>query len=282
MNEEKRVFSRRIVLIITGLYLVSGLIFWRLVGPWEAIRQALVNGLLVIVWLAAAHKLLKSEPIPPLTPLKRPGLELLILFLGLAATVTIAALGYLNLADVPDPFYYLASIGTALALYFLSGYSRRDLGIRMPSRRAGITVGVVILINFAFGILFQLLPRGEAATLPGSDLAEEITGPLSVLILFGRIFLRAALPEELMLRVAIQPRLAHFMSIGGAILIQAVIFSAAHFPQRYFGYGEPFLLSLGHIFIIENGLIAGYIWYRTRNLSLLLVMHLLAFPRLGI
>jgi membrane protease YdiL (CAAX protease family) len=279
MNEEKRVFSQRIVLIIVSLYLVSGLIIWWLVGPWEALRQAFVNGLLAFTWLAVAHRLLKDEPIPPLTPLKRPGLELFILLLGLAAAVTIAALDFLNLAEIPS---YLALIGTVLAVYLLSGYSWRDLGIRIPARRAAITVGVVILINFAFAILFQLLPRGEAVTPPGADLAEEITGPLSVLILFGGIFLRAALPEELMFRVAIQPRLVHFMSIGGAILLQALLFSAAHFPQQYFDQGQPFLLSLGHIFIIENGLIAGYIWYRTRNLPLLLVMHLLAFPRIGI
>jgi hypothetical protein len=47
-------------------------------------------------------------------------------------------------------------------------------------------------------------------------------------------------------------------------------------------YERPLLLALGYLIKPDNGLIAGYLWYRTRSLPLLVLIHLFAFARFGI
>jgi hypothetical protein len=72
------------------------------------------------------------------------------------------------------------------------------------------------------------------------------------------------------------------MPLGWAILVQALLFNAGHLPQRLILYQEPLLLSLGYLISPDNGLISGYLWQRTSSLPVLLVPHLLAYPRFGI
>jgi hypothetical protein len=151
----------------------------------------------------------------------------------------------------------------------------------MPSRRAWLALVAIVLLNVFFAFIYRQLPAGEAPTPQGADLAEEISGPLSVLVLLGSILLIAALPEELVLRVGFQPRLAAFMGIGLAIVVQALLFSMGHVPQQMLRYERSPLIALAYVLPIENGLIAGYMWYRTKSLPLLLLLHLFAFPRFG-
>jgi membrane protease YdiL (CAAX protease family) len=144
-----------------------------------------------------------------------------------------------------------------------------------------VALGIIVL-NVLAGVLFQILPPGEGVTAQGEDLSQQLSGPLSVLLLLLGLLLRAALPEELVLRVGLQPRLAAFVPAGWAIILQALLFSAGHLPQQLLAYDHPLLLGLAYLLPIENGLIAGYLWHRTRSLPLLLLVHLLAFARFGI
>jgi hypothetical protein len=56
-------------------YLLGGAILLVRVGPWEAFREAVVNGALVASWLVVAHLILGREPARPLPALRRPKLE---------------------------------------------------------------------------------------------------------------------------------------------------------------------------------------------------------------
>lgn len=283
MDEAKgNVFGRRIIGAILACYLLSALIIGLEVGPWEAVRQAAVGGLLAFGWLFALRQILRDSPIPELPAIRRPRIELVLLLVSLLGMVSMVAVRYGGQYDLPSWPTYLLSYGVVIAIVVAGGYGRRGLGLTLPPRRAWLGVGAVIGLNVVAGVVFQMLPAGEAADLPAEDLAQQLTGPLSVLVLFLGLLVRAALPEELVLRVGIQPRVARFIPVGWAIVVQALLFSAGHFPQQFISYGKPLLLSIGYLLPIENGLLGGYLWYRTRSLPLLLIVHLFAYPRFGI
>jgi membrane protease YdiL (CAAX protease family) len=282
MSLDHRVFSRHHLIVIVILYALSGAIVWFFVGPWEAIRRSFMNGLLALAWLTTSARVLRNVPIPQAKAPVRPAIELAVVTAALIVMTALATVSYLGLADLPRAIYYLVSIGTVLVVCLVSGYSLSDLGLRIGPARAWLALAIVISLNIVFAIGFQFVPAGEGITPPGSDLASELRGPLAVLMLLGGLVVRAALPEELVLRVGMQPRLAAFFGIGWAIVLQAILFSAGHLPQQLAGYGRPLLLSMAYVLPIENGLIAGYLWYRSKSLPLLLVLHVLAFIRFGI
>jgi len=208
--------------------------------------------------------------------------ELAWLLTGLAVGIGLAANAYAGWLPLPTWLYYLVFYGSVLSLFFGLRYRLRSLGLAWASKRAWLAGLVVIMINIGAAALFQLLPAGERVIPPQADLANQITGPWSVLVLIVGLIFRAALPEELMLRIGLQPRLAQFMPLGWAILVQACLFSAGHLPQHLIRNQEPLLLALGYLMAIDNGLLGGYFWYRTRSLPLLIVLHLFAYPRFGI
>ena len=281
-SENHKEFGYGVIAAILSCYLLSALILGSQVGPWEAMRHSGINGFLAFSWLFVLHRILRDLPIPELPQIRQPGIELALLLVTLLGMMSLAILRYSGRYDVPTWLYYLLSYGVVMGIFVAGGYGSRGLGLTLPPRRAWLGVTAVIGLNLMAAIIFWILPTGEAADLPAEDLAQQLTTPFSVLVLFLGLLFRAALPEELVLRVGIQPRLARFIPIGWAIVAQALLFSTGHFPQEFISYGRPFLLSIGYLLPIENGLLAGYLWYRTRSLPLLLVVHLFAFPRFGI
>jgi membrane protease YdiL (CAAX protease family) len=268
--------------MILACYLFSALLLGSEVGPWEAVRHSVINGFLAFSWLFVLHRILRDLPTPELPRIRQPRIELALLLAALLGMMSLAAIQYIGQYYAPTWLYYLLSYGMVLGIFVAGGYGARGLGLTLPPRRAWLGVAAVIGLNIITAAIFWILPAGEAADLPAEDLAQQLTTPLSVLVLFLGLLFRAALPEELVLRVGIQPRLASFIPVGWAIVVQALLFSAGHFPQEFISYGRPFLLSIGYLLPIENGLLAGYLWYRTRSLPLLLLVHLFAFPRFGI
>jgi membrane protease YdiL (CAAX protease family) len=267
---------------ILACYLLSASIVGTQVGPWEAVRHSVVGGFLAFAWLLAVHHTLRDAPIPELPPVKQPRIELAILLAALLGMVSLAAIRYGGQYNLPSWPYYLLSYGAVLAIFVAGGYGARGLGLTLPPRRAWLGIAAVIGLNMIAAIIFQILPAGEAADLPAADLAQQLSTPFSVLVLFLGLLFRAALPEELVLRVGIQPRLANLMPAGWAIVVQALLFSAGHLPRQFISYDRPLLLAIGYLLPIENGLLAGYLWYRTKSLPPLLLAHLFAFPRFGI
>lgn len=281
MNEESA-FTPKITLAIVLLYAISGVILFFAIGPWEAVRNVAVEGLILFVWLWSARRILRDVPVPASEPIRYPVMELAIAIGLLALAAGIAAVGYANLLDIPSWVLPAVMCGGVLILFISLGYSKESLGLKWPSRRAWLALLAVIGVNFAAAALFQILPEGEAEPVARADLSNQITGPWTFFILLVSILLGAALPEELLLRVTLQPRLAQFMTIGWAILAQALLFSAAHLPQKVIGYQETWMIAIGSSLVVNNGLIGGYLWWRTRSLPLLLLLHLFAYPRLGV
>jgi membrane protease YdiL (CAAX protease family) len=275
-------FRRDVVITIVTLYAASGLIFWTQFGPWEAIRNVGGNGLILIAWLWAAGRILGDNPIPELEPIRRPRVELAWSLATLLIVIALAANAYAGWVELPSATLSGFMIVSVLLLFIVFRYPLKDLGLRWPSKRGWMALLVVVLINFAISAMFVLAPPGEAQTIPQADLSNQISGPWSVVILIVGLLLRAALPEELLLRVTLQPRLARFLPIGWAILLQGLLFSLGHVPQRMIGYQEPLLIALAYTLIVNNGLLGGYLWLRTRSLPLLLLLHLFAYPRFGI
>ena len=275
-------FTRGVIAAGLLLYAISGVIIFSQVGLWEMVRHVVVNGAVVMAWLWSARTILRDVPVPETEPIRHPALELAWLLAGLALAIGLAANAYGGWLPLPRWLYYLATYGLVLTLWAGLRYPVRSLGIAWPPRRAWLALLAAVVVNIGAAILFQILPPGEGATVPQADLANQITGPLSVVVLVVGLVFRAALPEELLLRVGLQPRLAQFMPVGWAILVQALLFSAGHLPQRLILYQESPLLSLGYLMAVDNGLIGGYLWYRTRSLPLLLLLHVFVYPRFGI
>lgn len=282
MQTNKSPFTKDVIAAIVLLYAVAGVILFIQVGPWEAVRQVIINGLIVFAWLWSAEKLLQTTPIPSLAPIRFPTAELIWALAALLIVLSLIANHYGGWLSIPSWVTFVLFYGAVLILFTGLRYPLKDLGFNRPSKSGWLAVLAAILINFAAGALFVFLPSGEAAPLPQSDFANQITGPMSVVILILGIFFRAALPEELLLRVTLQPRLAQFLPLGWAILVQALLFSVGHLPQQLLNYQRPFILALAYVLPINNGLLGGYIWYRTRSLPLLLLLHLFAYSRFGI
>ena len=275
-------FTWPIIMVIVLLYAIAGVIVAWQVGPWTAVRQVIINGLIVLAWLWSAHKILADEAIPALPPIRQPAAELVYGFAIWCLAVAFAALWYAGVTWVPPTSVPVLMVGGVLALFLIRRYPPSALGLTKPTRRGWLAVTAVILVNFAAGALFQILPRDVQEASYAGDMAQQITGIGSVVLILLGLLLKAAIPEELLLRVTLQPRLAQFVSLGWAILLQAALFSTAHLPQHLIGYQEPPLLALASLLPLDNGLIAGYLWHRTRSLPLLLLAHLFAFPRFGI
>lgn len=275
-------FNKDVIAVIVLCYIISGVILFSQVGVWEAVRHVLVNGVVVIAWLWSASTILRDEPLAESEPIRYPAAELVWLLMGLAIAMGLAANVYGGWLPFPRWLYYMTIYGSVLSLFIGLRYRIYSLGIIWPSKRAWLALLVAVLINLGAGVLFQILPSSERTVVPQADLANQITGPLSVFILAVGLLLRAALPEELLLRVGIQPRLAQFMPLGWAIFVQALLFNVGHLPQQLIRNQEPLILSIGYLIAVDNGLIGGYLWYRTRSLPLLLLLHLFAYPRFGI
>ena len=273
--------SRPVTLLLVLGYLVGGVILLTRVGPWEAFREVVVNGALVAAWLVAVHAILRRQPPRPLPPLRRPRLELIWSLVVLALALTAVTIGYGEWYFLPRRSHVLLIYGGVALLFLGMRYPPSAWGLRWPSRRGWLALAAVILLNIAVGIVRVWLPPGEQVGPTGVDLAEEVAGGAAVVALFLSILLGAAIPEELLLRVLLQPRLAHYLGLSWAIFLQAFLFSLGHLPQKVLGNELPLLVALANTLLLSNGLIAGYLWYKERSLLLLVLLHLFAFWRLG-
>jgi membrane protease YdiL (CAAX protease family) len=280
-SAEQPIWTRGVIFAILLAYAAGFVLTALSAGPRQALRDFAAEGLILFLWLLAVRLLLPRQPVIEV-PVRRPRPELAA---GLAAVPVLAAGAALYYLGQPRFIYFNLALIYTLPLVILAMQPDRRLafGLRMPSGRAWLALLAVIAINIALGInLGSLLPPGELATPPGSDLAGQLTSAPQILLLLAQLVVRAALPEELFFRVYLQPRLSRFMPAGWAILLQALLFSAVHLPQALIRGADSWPLGLAGVFMLANGLIAGCFWRRTRSLPLLILLHVFAFPRIGL
>lgn len=274
-------FSFDVITAVSLAYLTGFIIVLAAVGPWEATRQFAVEGLILLAWLGIALLLLRRAPVERL-PIKKPALELILGGVGFVLLITLAAAYYLGL-ELARPIIYLLDYGIPLAVFIALRYGLKAMGLKLAPGRAWAALLAIILVNFLAGFTFgQFLPPGELPAAPGADLSEQLNSALDVLLEIGRILLIAAIPEELFFRVYLQPRLAHYLPLRWAIVVQALLFSLIHLPQEVISYGYSWPVALAGVLVISNGVIGGYLWSRTRSLPLLILLHLFAYIRIGL
>jgi len=286
--EKRAVPARRIwplrwdvTLLLVVFYLAGGAIILTQIGAWEAVREVLVNGILVAAWLITAHLLLRNTPLPETVPVRRPILELLWSLGVLALTLLLVANAYAGWVPLPRRAFVWVIYAGVAALFLGRRYPSRAWGVAWPSRRGWLALLVVILLNVVVGVVRVLLPPGELQGIVGVDMAEALTSGRAIIIALAMRVVTAALPEELLFRVILQPRLVRFVGVSWAIFLQAFLFSLGHLPQKLWANELPLLLAPAYTLLLDNGLIAGYLWYRQRSLPLLVILHLLAFIRFG-
>ena len=278
----KKILISHDVKIAVGLaYLTGFIVVLATVGPWEATRQFAVEGLILLTWFGIAHLILRRIPVTALT-IKKPVIELTLGLVGFVFLIGLAAAYYLGL-DLARPAVYLLDYGIPLAVFIGCRYGKKAMGLSNAPGRAWLAVAGIILVNFLAGFVFgQFLPPGELPTTPGADLSEQFKSALDILVEIGRILFIAAVPEELFFRVYLQPRLAQYLPLRWAIVVQALLFSLIHLPQQIIHFGYSWPVALVGVLAVNNGLIGGYLWSRTRSLPLLVVLHLFAYPRIGL
>ena len=280
MTQTASPFTRSTTMSIVVAYVVGGVMTLLTVGPWEAARGFAAEGLILTLWLWIAHKML-SHPYVEESPINRPGSELGIGLAGVAA-LAISAVAYYQGVRWAGVLVIPILYGLPLAILLSSG-GLQALGLSNAPRPAWLAALAIVGVNVVVGIgLGLVLPSGELPATGGSDLAEELQSPLAVLTGLAQVLFIAAIPEELFFRAYLQPRLARYMPLGWAIVAQALLFSAVHLPQHVIRFGYPWPFALAQVFSIGNGVIGGYLWSRTRSLPLLIVLHLLAYPRFGL
>ena len=273
--------STGVLVAILAAYTLGFVIVLINIGVGEASRRFLAEGVILAFWLWVAHKMLNTTPVETLH-IKHPSLELGIGLAGLAIT-TLLIIAVYSGATWLSWSLRLIDYGIPVAIFLLLGYGSSAIGLSVASRRAWIALFAIVVINLVIGILGgQFLPPGELPTPPGADMAESIHGPFDIMVLLGQILFNAAIPEELYLRVYLQPRLARYVPLSWAIFIQAILFAAIHLPRDILRLGYSWPLALASLFSLSNGVIGGYFWSKTRSLPVLIVLHLFAYSRIGL
>jgi hypothetical protein len=95
-------FTREVVCAVVLLYATSGIILFVYIGPWEAVRNIGINGLILFFWLWSANRILRGIPVPESEPIRYPATELAWALVVLAAAVGIAANGYAGWVGIPS------------------------------------------------------------------------------------------------------------------------------------------------------------------------------------
>jgi membrane protease YdiL (CAAX protease family) len=168
---------------------------------------------------------------------------------------------------------------------FLFGYRIRDFGIQVEGLRAlrRSHLPVVLLVGGAL-IAFQYFLGGAAVPLrEGKFTAYQLL--LGLPLCFVWLIIEVGLVEEFFFRALVQSRLAAwFKSEVSGVIVMSLIFGLAHAPGFIFrqagnveglGVNPSVFDSLAYSIAIlaVSGILFGVIWYRTKNLLALMLLH---------
>ncbi len=172
-------------------------------------------------------------------------------------------------------------IGMALAgvLYLWMtdrGWEWLDLKVPDRSDFVWMLAGLGLLIGFyvVFVVILTVLDVPAAGNqgvlgLIGDDV-------VMILVMIAVVFLLNAPAEEFVFRNIVQKRLYPAFGDIPAVIIAALIFTIIHIPVFMIGpqgVEEPLAVASSMIFILGGSVIFGYLYVKTRNLLVPIVLH---------
>jgi membrane protease YdiL (CAAX protease family) len=182
-----------------------------------------------------------------------------LLFSTLMAPFTDDFLGALNLTTSSSPGIAIAKsyemvmiVVPILLLTRLSGADLGSLYLRRGNLRWGLSIGVLVLFNFAASAFLFFAARYSSAD------------SLGAAVLWGLIFSFAnGFMEELWMRGVFLKRLEPLLGLVGAVLLTSIVFSSAHVGAVYVTpVAIPFMLA----YTLTLGIACGYLIMKTGSL----------------
>lgn len=227
---------------------------------------------------------------PPETPVARPPLELgaLLVYLALYAFLFLGpGMSALRAALAPGAGQdalvlaakLLVHVGLPAALLLLLGAQVRPLFDSGLSRRG---FWPALLVLGAYLVALNAMVSPSLANI-GALQPSVPTLVWAVPVFYLLISLEAGLCEEFLYRAVLQTRLAAWLgSAGAAIPVMALLFALAHAPGLYLRGGpgvdgwsaDPIQVAIFTVATLSPvGLFFGTIWWRTRSLLLVVLLH---------
>lgn len=203
--------------------------------------------------------------------------------IGLAAFASsaVASLPMLALGAIDTTWEYtlfvVLSYGGMIGFVFLYLHVR-DLGlsyldIEVPTRRdLAVMIGGFLSLLVLLGVITTLLQRlGIPSASPGV-MDEVAVNPEIALALVALSVLVIGPAEELAYRNVLQKYLYEWFSGRSAVFFGTALFAVVHLPQ-YWVAANPLatLNALALVFVLS--LLLGYVYYRTENVLVPMVIH---------
>lgn len=171
----------------------------------------------------------------------------------------------LRLVNLSMPAFYEITLYSFVFIYGLltipvtialtnQGFTRERLGITF--KRMWLYIPLSIILGLLFGV-------GEYFIIETNYLIPDLS-IISLLILILIMVFLVGLIEEIIFRSILQNRLEMFLGSRGGVIVTSILFGLMHS-----GYGN--IVEIFYTFLI--GFIIGYLFYKTRSLPLVVMIH---------
>ncbi len=263
---------------------------FQLEGIGLSVSDAINEIVKVVLSIGIAWLILKNISVP-ISKKKFPKIEVIVGLLCVGVLLALYYFGWIGAIynSIEWLLYLLILVGVPV-MFSIRHYSWKDFGLFMKDLGLSIpTIRTVASWVVTLLVLFSLISisAGENRLIFFHYYADLVglvglIYPPYLIFVFENFLLGWLWSEELFFRVYLQTRLEKLMPIGWAILIQALMFNLVHIPSNAIGlgWGWSFLPHFAQQTLVINGLIGGYLWYKTRNLPVLVLYHWTIYPLL--
>lgn len=271
-----------VILLFWLLSLLVRFVF-QLEGIGLTVFEAINEIIKVVLSIGIAWLILKNVSVP-ISKKKFPRIEVIVGLLLVGIWLVILYFAFVGTISLSILWSLLITVGVPI-IFSIRHYSReelgfftKDLGLSIPTIRTFASFVVTLIVLFSL----ISISAGENSTIFFRYYTRSISFGGRLMVMFERFLIGWLWSEELFFRVFLQTRLEKLMPIGWAILIQALLFSLVHIPSNAIGlgWGWEFLPHFANQILVINGLIGGYLWYKTRNLPVLVLYHWTIYPLL--
>ena len=284
---ENRLTGMAVVVGYLALYGLLLLVMQR--GGFDVSEPLLILGLLGVGFSAAVWLLtLKVTPLPYSVLFPEKELSLVVAWLLPVVLFVTWGLAFLHRHFVVEPETSLVILAAKLAVFVAGpailmsafcGYRLQQMTpLAMPVSHVAVMIAMSLLLLVFESVFGHGLRDVLSAHVPAGTLAIGI--PFSMILLA----IEAGVVEEFFFRVLLQTRLAAALkSEWAGIFLSSLLFGLVHSPGIYLrgalaqeGVQNPSLLmAVGYSVVVVSvaGLFLGFLWARTRNFLLIVVVH---------